>query len=78
MNIHARVQGRPNQRLALLFRDYLRSHPQVAASYAALKRLLAEHLADTDVYPDVKEPAVHLIYLAAEAWAAATGWQPEG
>jgi len=78
MNIHARVQGRPNQRFALLFRDYLRSHPQVAVSYAALKRLLAEHLADTDVYPDVKEPAVHLIYLAAEAWAAATGWQPEG
>lgn len=78
MNIHVRVPGRANWRFALLFRDYLRCHPDAAASYAELKRLLAEHLADARVYPDVKEPAVHLIYQAAEAWAVATGWTPEG
>lgn len=78
MNIHARVPGRANWRFALLFRDYLRRHPDAAASYAELKRLLAEHLADMRTYPDVKEPAVHLISQAAEAWAAATGWQPGG
>jgi hypothetical protein len=27
------------------------------------------------MYPEVKDPAVDLIYLAAEDWAAATNWQ---
>lgn len=26
-NVHVRIAGNPNQRYALLFRDYLRSHP---------------------------------------------------
>lgn len=73
-HIHARVQGRPNQRYPLLFRDYLRAHPATAEAYARLKRALAGNLADPTTYPDVKDPAVDLIYLAAEAWAAATGW----
>ncbi len=75
-NTHVRVQGRANQRYALLFRDYLRSHPATAAAYAELKRQLAQHLADPDTYPDVKDPAVDLIYFAAEDWATATHWQP--
>jgi GrpB-like predicted nucleotidyltransferase (UPF0157 family) len=73
---HVRVLGRPNQRYALLFRDYLRAHPPTAAAYAELKRRLAEHLADPLMYPEVKDPAVDLIYLAAEEWAAAAGWRP--
>jgi hypothetical protein len=28
------------------------------------------------MYPEVKDPAVDLIYFAAEDWAAATQWQP--
>ena len=75
-NIHVRVQGRHNQRYPLLFRDYLRTHPATASAYAALKRGLVANLADTSMYPDVKDPAVDLIYFAAEEWAAATGWQP--
>jgi GrpB-like predicted nucleotidyltransferase (UPF0157 family) len=39
---HVRVAGRANQRYALLFRDYLRSHPATAESYAELKRRLAQ------------------------------------
>ena len=61
-----RVQGRANQRYALLFRDYLRAHPATAEAYAELKRRLAQHLADPRMYPEVKDPAVDLIYLAAE------------
>jgi GrpB-like predicted nucleotidyltransferase (UPF0157 family) len=61
----------------LLFRDYLRAHPATAAAYAELKRRLAAALADPDSYPEVKDPAVDLIYLAAEEWAAAVGWEPE-
>jgi GrpB-like predicted nucleotidyltransferase (UPF0157 family) len=75
-NLHVRVAGRPNQRYALLFRDYLRTHPATAEAYAELKSRLAQNLADPNTYPDVKDPAVDLIYLAAEDWAKATGWGP--
>ena len=30
---------------------------------------------DFEQYPDVKDPAVDLIYLAAEDWARVTGWK---
>ena len=43
---HVRVQGRANQRYALLFRDYLRAHPAIAEAYAELKRRLAQSLAN--------------------------------
>jgi len=75
-NIHVRVDGSANQRYALLFRDYLRAHPATAEAYAELKRRLAEHMPDTMTYADVKDPAVDLIALAAEDWAAAEGWRP--
>jgi GrpB-like predicted nucleotidyltransferase (UPF0157 family) len=75
-NVHVRVEGRPNQRYALLFRDYLRAHPQAADAYAELKRRLARELDDRGTYADVKDPACDLIVVAAEAWAAATAWQP--
>lgn len=75
-NLHVRITGRANQRYALLFRDYLRAHLTAAQAYAELKRRLAQNLADPDTYPDVKDPAVDLIYFAAEDWAAATLWQP--
>jgi GrpB-like predicted nucleotidyltransferase (UPF0157 family)/predicted kinase len=74
-HIHVRVAGRPNQRYPLLFRDYLIAHPDVAAAYGVLKRRLAESLADPDDYPDVKDPAVDLIYLPALRWAKSTGWR---
>jgi GrpB-like predicted nucleotidyltransferase (UPF0157 family) len=72
---HMRVQGRANQRYPLLFRDYLRAHPATAQAYAELKRRLAQNLADPKTYPDVKDPAVDLIYFAAEDWARATNWK---
>lgn len=75
-NMHVRVQGRANQRYALLFRDYLRAHPATAEAYAELKRRLAKYLADPRMYPEVKDPAVDLIYLAAEEWASSIDWEP--
>ena len=75
-NLHVRIAGRTNQRYALLFRDYLRNHPQSARAYAELKYRLAQNLADPEMYPDVKDPVVDLIYFAAEEWAATTNWQP--
>ncbi|MEJ6002902.1 GrpB family protein [Paucibacter soli] len=74
INLHVREAGRTNQRYALLFRDYLRAHPPTAAAYGQLKQRLAAGLANGKDYPDVKDPAVDLIYFAAQAWAQAMGW----
>jgi GrpB-like predicted nucleotidyltransferase (UPF0157 family) len=76
-NVHIRVTDRANQRYALLFRDYLRAHPDVAAAYGEFKRRAAVMVRDTEDYPDLKDPVCDLIYLPAEGWAAATGWSPE-
>jgi len=76
MNIHTRAMGRPNQRFALLFRDYLRTHPDACGAYAEVKRRLAALGIDSLVYADVKDPIVDLIIQAAEMWAADTGWAP--
>lgn len=75
-NVHVRMPGRANQRYPLLFRDYLRHHPQTALAYANLKYRLLNELRDPKQYPDVKDPAVDLIYFAAEAWAKTTQWHP--
>lgn len=75
-NTHVRIAGMPNHRYALLFRDYLRAHSATTAAYAELKRRLVRELRDPETYPDVKDPAVDLIYLAAEAWAALVEWRP--
>ena len=75
-NTHVRIQGRANQRYALLFRGYLRAHPATAASYAELIRRLAQNLLYLRMYAEVKDPAVDLIYLAAQEWATSISWEP--
>jgi GrpB-like predicted nucleotidyltransferase (UPF0157 family) len=74
-NIHVRVAGRANHRYALLFRDYLRAHPETAAAYESFKQQAAVLLAhDSETYSDLKDPVCDLIYLPARLWATATGW----
>jgi GrpB-like predicted nucleotidyltransferase (UPF0157 family) len=73
-HIHVRVQGKPNARYPLLFRDYLITHLPMTAAYGELKRKLAASLVDEGAYADVKDPAVDLIYFAAEEWAGRTAW----
>ncbi len=76
-HVHVRVQGRPNWRYALLFRDFLRARPDTAAAFAEAKRRLAAGLRpERGLYAVVKDPMVDLIYLAAEAWAEHEGWRP--
>jgi GrpB-like predicted nucleotidyltransferase (UPF0157 family) len=45
-HIHIRVRGRPNERYALLFRDFLRATPAAATTYGLIKRELAARHAD--------------------------------
>ncbi|PIQ25267.1 hypothetical protein COW36_19970 [bacterium (Candidatus Blackallbacteria) CG17_big_fil_post_rev_8_21_14_2_50_48_46] len=74
---HVRQMGRPNQIYPLLFRDYLRAHPPMAEAYARLKQRLAETLPNSQVYSEVKDPAVDLIFFAAQAWAERVDWKLE-
>ncbi len=77
-HIHVRVQGRLNQRYALLFRDFLRHNPQQRDIYALLKQRLAEWFPDNvDNYYHIKDPVMDLLYLHAESWARETGWRVE-
>jgi GrpB-like predicted nucleotidyltransferase (UPF0157 family) len=75
-NVHVRVEGRPNARYALLFRDYVRAHPPAAAAYAELKLRLAEEVPGIGPYTEIKDAACDLIAVAAEEWAASTNWEP--
>jgi GrpB-like predicted nucleotidyltransferase (UPF0157 family) len=79
VNLHIRVDGRANQRYALLFREYLRAYPATAKAYGQFKRLTAElPFKDVGDYADIEDPVCDLIYLPAEEWAARTGWAPSG
>ncbi|MFD0511323.1 GrpB family protein [Streptomyces aureus] len=72
--MHVRLAGSPNERLALLFRDWFRTHPEAITAYAHFKYALASRVADTGTYADVKDPVVDLVVAVAEPWAAETGW----
>lgn len=76
-NIHVRVDGNPNQRYALLFRDYLRAHPNAARTIELIKKQLARyHAEDVDACYDIKDPVYDLVWVAAQEWAEQTGWKP--
>ncbi len=74
VNLHVRLVGSPNERLALLFRDWLRANPAAVPAYAAFKRSLATISPGTGTYAEVKDPVVDLVVSVAEPWAAAVGW----
>ena len=75
VNMHVRVVGSPNERVALLFRDWLRAHPESVSAYAAFKRALAAESPNIDVYTDIKDPVVDLVLAVAEEWAGSTDWR---
>jgi GrpB-like predicted nucleotidyltransferase (UPF0157 family) len=69
VNLHVRLVGSPNERFALLFRDWMRAHPESVPAYAAFKRALAAESPSIDVYADIKDPVVDLVLSVAERWA---------
>ena len=74
VNLHVRRAGSPNERLALLFRDWFRSHPHAVPAYASFKSALAEICPDINTYSDIKDPVVDVVITAAEEWASSSGW----
>src|SRR5258705_4082579 len=76
-NVHVRLEGNPNQRYPLLFRDYLRAHPNSARTIELIKReIVKRHADDTEAYYDIKDPVYDLIWDAAQAWTSQTSWKP--
>lgn len=74
-NLQVRRAGAPNERLALLFRDWFRAHPEAIPAYSAFKMGLAEVVPDFDSYSDIKDPVVDLVITVAEEWAASVHWR---
>lgn len=76
-NVHLREVSSPAWRDALLLRDWLRATPSGVTEYAACKRDLAARPHDSiDAYAESKTPWIASALARADAWAAATGWQP--
>jgi dephospho-CoA kinase len=78
VHLHVREVGSPGWRWALLFRDWMRAVPQAREEYAAEKVALAGAGLSTTEYAAAKEPWFDAASERAEAWAADTGWEPEG
>jgi GrpB-like predicted nucleotidyltransferase (UPF0157 family) len=77
VHIHVRQSGSWGEQFALLFRDYMRTHPEDAAAYSSLKRRLAgEHRTNRQAYVTAKAPFIWAVMRAATEWSQATGWQP--
>lgn len=53
-HVHAYSPGNPEWEAHILFRDYLRAHPEAARQYGQLKRELAAHHTDVNAYTDDK------------------------
>ncbi len=79
VNLHVRSTETPAWRLALLFRDWIRAHPDERDSYAQVKEELArKHSADGTVeqYAEEKQGWVNEAFVRAEKWAGRSGWKP--
>jgi GrpB-like predicted nucleotidyltransferase (UPF0157 family) len=76
-HIHVRRAGSWAEQFALLFRDYLRAHPDDARAYTTLKYRLAEQYRDArHTYSDAKTPFIWDLMKHADAWSQTVGWEP--
>jgi GrpB-like predicted nucleotidyltransferase (UPF0157 family) len=72
-----RRAGSWSEQFALLFRDYMRTHPEDARRYAELKTRLAQaYRDDRHGYTDAKSDFIWEIMSQANVWSQETGWQP--
>jgi dephospho-CoA kinase len=73
-NVHVRVAGTPNERYALLFRDFLRADTPARLAWGRFKGELAQNTNTLAGYGAVKAPATDLLLAQAEVWAEEVGW----
>ncbi|MFJ9623211.1 GrpB family protein [Streptomyces sp. NPDC101181] len=76
-HIHVRRAGSLDEQLNLVFRDYLRSHPESSRRYARTKQeLAARYRYDAQAYTESKSPFIWETLREAASWSQETGWQP--
>jgi GrpB-like predicted nucleotidyltransferase (UPF0157 family) len=82
VHVHVCEHGSDWERSYLLFRDYLRAHPDRAAEYAQLKRTLATATTDRQTYTNGKDAFIQEALLDAAEWAknhpTAASWDRRG
>ena len=75
--VHVCEVGSDWERVHLLFRDYLRAHPEVATEYGRMKlRLAMQHKNERIAYNDDKSGFIDAVVKVGEEWARQTGWMP--
>lgn len=76
-NVHVRFAGSESERWDLLFRDFLRSHPEAALDYGNVKRKAADTVrgAGRATYSQTKAPFIASLADAIERWAVDTTWE---
>ncbi|MGD0881491.1 MAG: GrpB family protein [Acidimicrobiales bacterium] len=73
-NVHVRRCGSPNERYALLFRDFLRANNGARDAWDRFKTQLATATGNLSDYGAVKDPATDVLLALAERWASDTTW----
>ena len=74
-HIHVRQAGSLSEQMTLVFRDYLRAHPDDCLRYAQEKhRLMKAFKHERPKYVDGKGPIVWDIIQKAYVWSQETGW----
>ncbi|QOS80635.1 GrpB family protein [Paenibacillus sp. JNUCC31] len=77
-HVHVRQAGSFSEQMNLLFRDYLREHPEDRLKYAEEKhRLMALYKDQRPKYVEGKGPMVWSILEKAHLWSQEIGWLPE-
>jgi len=76
-HIHVRRSGSWAEQFALLFRDYLRSHPDGATRHEGFKRELAERYRDDRrAYAEAKGRFIWELMQGADRWSQEVEWVP--
>ncbi|WP_339236761.1 GrpB family protein [Paenibacillus sp. FSL R5-0517] len=77
IHVHVRQAGSFSEQMTLLFRDYLREHPEDCLEYAEEKhRLMSLYKDQRPKYVEGKAPTVWSILQRAHIWSQEIGWQP--
>ena len=75
VHIHVRIAGCWSEQFTLLFRDYLRQYPEVAAAYGVLKKNLAlDYGEDREGYGEAKSEFIFSTIAKAHVWSMEVGW----
>lgn len=75
-HIHVRRAGSFSEQFALLFRDFMRCHPEAASEYSTHKRRLAQQFGDDRLgYTEAKTEFIWETMRRADRWAQEVGWK---